>query len=202
MQFNYHLKCWGNYPSAQNRFLGLIIPMTTGTVVKIALTLNMVKCYRLPDSPHLASRLRYGPVLWEKSQGLLPCCDVRTCLPLPMFKFCPPDIGVSPVWMPSPLPNPHYLLRILPAFLMMGPFPVCVIDLDSFIRQIFAENFSCSILAECQTLVFRSLVISFPRSQFQILLSFLPFESQFQVICSWSKKISRSYWVFIRGVSF
>lgn len=55
---------------------------------------------------------------------------------------------------------------------MIGLFPTCIIDLDSFIQQIFVGNLSCSALAVCQFLVLKNLVISsFPRSQFQILLS-------------------------------
>lgn len=58
------------------------------------------------------------------------------------------------------VPNPHYLLRILLAFFMTGLFPLRVIDLDSFIQQIFVENCSCSVLAECQFLGLKNRAIS------------------------------------------
>ena len=71
--------------------------------------------------------------------------------------------------------------------------PICVIDLDLFIQQIFVENLSCSVLAKCQLL--KNLVIS--------ALFFLPYKSipdsfvlspfprsQFQVICSKNKKLA------------
>lgn len=75
--------------------------------------------------------------------------------------------------MPPRIPNPNDLLKILPAFFMMGLLPVCVIDLDAFIQQIFVEKLMFCI-CWYQLLVLTSRVIFFLRSQFQSVLSFLP----------------------------
>ena len=76
---------------------------------------------------------------------------------------------------------------------MMALFPICVMDLDSFIQQIFVENLSFSILAKCQLLP--NLVISalFFLTCNSIPDSFVlpPFpRSQFQAICSRNKKLT------------
>ena len=76
---------------------------------------------------------------------------------------------------------------------MMALFPICVMDLDSFIQQIFVENLSFSILAKCQLLP--NLVISalffLPCSSIPDSFVLPPFpRSQFQVICSRNKKLA------------
>lgn len=129
----------------------------------------------------------------KKARGLL-TCDSRGCLPLPMFKAAILDTSERFLYeCLSPIPNPCYFLRILPTFFMMALFPICVMDLDSFIQQIFVENLSFSILAKCQLLP--NLVISalffltcnsIPDS---FVLPLFP-RSQFQAICSRNKKLT------------
>ena len=130
----------------------------------------------------------------KKARGLLTTCDSRECLPLPTFESGRLDTSERFLYeCLSPVPNPCYFLRILPTFFMMALFPICVMDLDSFIQQIFVENLSFSILAKCQLLP--NLVISalffLPCSSIPDSFVLPPFpRSQFQVICSRNKKLA------------
>lgn len=132
--------------------------------------------------------------LWEKARRLF-ICDLRRCLPFPMFK---PWVLDTAEWFLyeclTPVPNLSYSLRIRPAFLMMELFPLCIIDLASFIQQIFVENLSCSELAACQLLMLKNLVISA-----LFFLSWKPVPDSFVLSAYLVKeyKISRSSWVFI-----
>lgn len=62
----------------------------------------------------------------KKATGLLTCCDSRKCLPLPTFK---PGIPDTREWILYeclfPIPNRYYLLRIPPAFSMVGLSHMC-----------------------------------------------------------------------------
>lgn len=121
----------------------------------------------------------------KKAEGLLTCCDSRKCLPLLMFT---PQIPSTRGWFlyecHPPIPNPNDLLKILPAFFMKGVLSVCVIDLDSFIQQIFVQKLMFCICWMSVTSSHKSndflseksipdcFVLSpFSRSQFQVVFS-------------------------------